>query len=228
MADLNSLFAHHAARSFAKQLALQDYLGEHAWNVDITRSIVDFGNGRIHPIQLIGTESEGDGCFMWAWANTASKLPPASIRGVESLRAWGQKNGVAELSERKLPLDQWPGHNLAMVAAGLLNADAYYRGPYDGGALYFLVLKLPPLSPIPTERILTVLTQTISQWDIDGRTMTEAFLEQEGFTLACTDVPGGGGQLHAVHADGRALDIDFDGLRRIVKLSGTVGPKLPN
>jgi hypothetical protein len=42
-------------------------------------------------------------------------------------------------------LIEWSGHQIAMVCTGLLGAAPYYRGPYDGGALYFAVegIQLP-------------------------------------------------------------------------------------
>lgn len=110
--------------SFAKQLALEDFLGKHSWKVDIPTGTVDFGKQglfgkrRVFPIQLLGTEAESDGCFMWAWANTQSNLPAAVLAKAESLRQWGEANGVPELTQRKVPLADWSGHELAMLATG--------------------------------------------------------------------------------------------------------------
>jgi len=72
-------FATHAATSFARQRTLADFLGEHHWQVDMDAGTVDFGAGRTYAIQLLGTESQGDDTWLWAWANEESGLPDRVI-----------------------------------------------------------------------------------------------------------------------------------------------------
>ena len=75
-----------------------------------------------------------------AWANTQSGIPAPLLRACESLRARGDRDGIPELTAPQLPLDAWDGHLIAMIASALTRECAgYYRGPYDGGAIFVLL-----------------------------------------------------------------------------------------
>ncbi|MEM8717320.1 MAG: DUF6882 domain-containing protein [Cyanobacteria bacterium P01_G01_bin.4] len=59
MASLCEQLSIHIATAFSQQLALSDFLREeNSWGIDIGAATVDFGDGRVYPIQLLGTKSE--------------------------------------------------------------------------------------------------------------------------------------------------------------------------
>ena len=62
-------FTQHIGTSFARQLALADYLGECRWQVDVVGGTIHFEDKGSYPIQLLGSESEMEGTWLWAWAN---------------------------------------------------------------------------------------------------------------------------------------------------------------
>lgn len=204
-------FAHHVGTALARQLALADLLEDRSWAVDITAGTATFGDDLTYRIQLLGTESHGDGTWLWAWANSESGLPDTVLRAASWLRERGRASGLAELTDPGFALDRADGHRLALLASGL-TGNCYYRGPYPGGALFFQLEGVPAavLAPVSPERATTVLTQAIQAYALDHRTVVESFFTQQGWRVeaSATAVTG-----H--HPGGTALRIAFDELGRI-------------
>jgi hypothetical protein len=179
------LFSRHVFMAMARQTALADLIGERDWSVDLGAGAVTFGTDLRFPIQLLGSESHGDGTWLWAWANEASNLPPALLQLCGWMRGYGQNAGIPELTEATFPLDRADGHRLALLASGLTGRP-YYRGPYDGGALFFHLDDVPQQEVTP-ERAVTVISQTISAFPIDHRIAVVGFFEQLGWPVDHTD-----------------------------------------
>lgn len=205
MTPFTALFTDHLGLSLARQLAFWEFLGEHEWSLDLERGTADFGAGRVYPVQLLGNEVEtGEGAWVWAWAHR--ELPDVVLTAAHRLRDYGENKGIAELTEPELPLTDLDGHSLATVASGLCRADAYYRGPYDGGAVFFLVHDTPLQGqPISAERIANVIMTALAEYSVDHKRLTASLLRQEGFSF--TREEGGG---IATAPDGRALRVEFD------------------
>src|SRR5262249_38710010 len=119
----------------------------------------------------------------------------------------------------ELPSSEYPGHLLASVAAGIVDADCYYRGPYPGGAAYFLIFETPlrQAPPTSTVRIANVLTQVISAFEVNHRAMARAYLESEGLRVAEE-----GSVWSASEEAGRSLTMTFDDMGRITEVTTRV------
>lgn len=212
------LFTQHAATGVARQLALADLLDDRGWELDLTAGTVTFGTDLTYPIQLLGTESEADGTWLWAWANEESNLPPALLQLCGWLREYGRRAGLSELTDPTFPLDRADGHRLAILASGLTGR-CYYRGPYDGGAVFFHLENVPAevLAPVSPERALTVLGQVVEAFPVDHRSAAVAFMHQQGWQVEpANDVVVGR------HPSGSDIRIEFDRQGRISQLAGQV------
>lgn len=133
--------------------------------------------------QLLGTESESSNTWLWAWANTESNIPDHLLVASLSLKDYGEQHGIPELTQSELPLDQIDGHTLALLASGLCDANAYYRCPYDGGALFVLIMdeNFPKDPTPPLQRIASVFPQAIASLDIpDHRLALTGYLDHYG------------------------------------------------
>lgn len=221
MTTFNELLSQHIGLAFARQLAFADYLGERNWSVDIRQGTCGFGDDLRFPLQLLGTEAEDSDTWLWAWANEASNLPPALLQSCHALKELGDKLGIRELTERSFPLDVANGHSLALIASGLDGQCCYYRGPYRGGALFFLVKDVPVelLQPVPAERAISVLGEVISLFEVNHRLMAESFLKSQGFALEASP-----GQLTAKR-DGDSIILAFDDQQRISGIEGALQPR---
>lgn len=209
MPTLSSLLSKYAGVAHARQLAFADFLGKSNWQVDIERGSASFGPGKAFPIQLIGSEARNDNSWLWAWANPQPFIPASVLRTGNQLREMGKRYAIRELTDPGFPLKGVTGHSLAMVASGYHGKAAYYRGPYDGGALYFLVLNLPEsiFAPMPSPRVMTVLGSLLMEPGMNNRPTVEAFLASQGFTLT----PNGDSIVATREADRCTVPFDSEG-----------------
>ena len=220
MGIFSELLAEHIGLAFARQLAFADCLGQRDWNVNITEGVVRFGEDLKFPIQLLGSEAYDSDTWLWAWANKASNLPDELLVSVARVRSVGEQRGIRELSEPRFGLDVASGHALALAASGIVGECCYYRGPYDGGALFFLVGQPPDavLQPARSERVVTVITEIISQFDVEHRKMAETFLRTQGFDIDRQPA-------HTLASrDCDTITLDFDARGRLSGIRGTLKP----
>jgi len=213
-----TLLSQHIGTSFAKQLAFADLLGDRDWGVDISAGVATFGDDLTYPIQVIGTEADGDASWLWAWANEQSGLPPALLSACNEMRQFGVANEIPELTERSFALEKAGGHMISLIASGLNPKCCYYRGPYDGGAMFFLVCDPPDeiIAPVAAERALATISQVVSHYDLDHRLTVTEFLGQQGFAIE--NAPE---SVVASRSDSR-LEISFDATGRLTKMDGKV------
>lgn len=83
----------------------------------------------------------------------------------EQARAIGRERGIAVLIEPEVSVARiGDGHLLALAVAGAIDADAYYRCPYDGGAAFVLVSLSAAGSPHspPAQRAGTVVQAALA------------------------------------------------------------------
>lgn len=135
----------HICAAFDRQLEFAEFLGEnYNWNIDVTAGTLTLTTPQqdyVLAMQLLGTESEADGTWLWSWANDASNLPPESIHAALRVKAAGEIYSIREMHDAT-PFqvdDTVNGHTLSLMASGLTVADCYHRCPYQGGALFVLV-----------------------------------------------------------------------------------------
>jgi hypothetical protein len=174
----------YLALSLAKQEALADYLGEHSFALDAASGTVDFGGGRVFPMQILGFESEADGNWTWSWADES--LPDEVMLDAERLREFGQRLALRPLTDPVLPLGDAGIHSLALLACGVCGADAYYRGPAPGGAVFVLLQDMPlDLDFIRRPaRVAGALARAVQLFDVDHRAVTEAWMRTLDLTVA--------------------------------------------
>ncbi|MET7142608.1 hypothetical protein M3S04_12600 [Xanthomonas sp. PPL139] len=207
--------ARHVGSAYARQLALADVLAERGWHVDLGEGRVRFGEDLSFPMQLLGTAAEASASWLWAWANTASQLPPALLADATALRAHGEREGIAELAAPSSALGEDGGHHIALLA-GALRGRCYYRAPYDGGALFFLLDDVPAavFAPCDDARVLRLLGELPMQFALDHRAMSEGFLTDQGYALQCAAA-----QTVATRGNARIV-LEFDAQERLVRTQG--------
>ncbi|WP_417848469.1 DUF6882 domain-containing protein [Thalassoglobus sp.] len=222
MNSFRDLFAKHVGTAFAHQLALADHVENRNWNLDLSIGTVSFGDGLEYPVQLLGSEALGNNqTWMWAWANDGIDPNPETMTLVHQLKEYGEKESLPELYEPSFSLNRATGHELAMVASGISGNVCYYCGPYEGGAVYFVIKDLPDsfFEPAPPERVIRVLSEVIATFEVNHRTMAESFLESQNYDCNRLDskLEASRGATH--------VSILFDEQGRISNMNGTIPPR---
>lgn len=212
------LLSRHIGSAFARQLAFAEIVGKLDWSVDLDQGTIGFGDRLSFPCQLLGSQSNGDGSWLWSWANEAAGFPAGVMQSAIQMKEFGAREGIAELFEPQFVSDVAYGETIALVATGMNSGTCYYRGPYRGGAAFLLVMNVPPVvtQPADSARILSVIPNVISQWEVDHAEMIDSFLKQQGFHLERN-----GSELTATRGNDQ-IRIGFDNLGRMAKLDGNL------
>jgi hypothetical protein len=110
------------------------------WDYDLERKTLIFSQDGvprvIATIQVVGTTSERSGTWLWSWANT--HLPPIVTAQIDKVRAFGEKEGLAELTEASATDDEHLGWSMTAVAARVLGSRGAYRCPGSNGFVYLV------------------------------------------------------------------------------------------
>lgn len=217
---LNDLFHRSAAIALDRQLWLAELVADSEWHIDVSEARLTFGDRYRWAVQFLGTESYADGTWRWAWSNR-SGLPHHGLSSAVGLRDAGDQNGIAEFTEARLPLGDIDGHTLATVASVLRSANAYYRCPYEDGALFVLIQDLwyPRTEIEPVERVATVFPQSLAALPLsDHRLAWTSYLAYYGL-----DAVADGDSLVTARDGVPVLRATFDDLNRLTRLEAQVG-----
>lgn len=231
-ATLQDLFDDHAGLALSRQRDLGERIGDWSWQFDMDQGTITFekpgflgfGKKRItSACQVLGSESEVSRTWLWSWANTQSGIPPKLLRAAERMRSIGEKSHVEELTARSVPLERWDGHQLAMIASGMSDVAGYYRGPYDGGALFVLLLEPSLRTDVahPLLRFSTVLPELVAGFEVhDHRRAARGLARDLG--LSTSGEPGGPLR---VQDGASALAVRFDEAGRMASIEGSLAPR---
>jgi hypothetical protein len=75
-------------------------------------------------IAVVGTTSQVEGTFVWAWANAA--VPTVATAGLEAVREFGRRHDLSLLSEPSSGGGLREGKELAAIAGRVLDAEGIF------------------------------------------------------------------------------------------------------
>lgn len=220
--------ADHVFHILENQHALFEFLGEHDWGFSMEDGTLSFAaadDGRPIadcPAQVLGSQSDGDGSWLWGWANVQSQIPEVLLRAVQGVREQAEVEG-SELFLESGPIesdDDMLGPTLAIIAAGAANLYTYYACGYDGGCL-FVGLESPPPGlreggGRAARRVVHILQMGISALEFDHRRAVLAYLgepgEVRGDRMTWTFGP-------------ESLEVTFDEQGRIARMATSETPR---
>ena len=212
----------HAAATFDKQDYLQELIQGLPWEFDLETGLLGFGNRYQWRTQVLGTQSVETATWLWGWANEKSGVPPQLLADVNTLRKLGADKGIPEFCQPKLSADSVNGDDWSIIATGLLRAQAYYCGTYDGGGI-FLLIKDPkyPRNPKldhPLARLAAIFPQAVAQWQInDHRLALVGHAESLGLS-----VERQGNDFVIASDRGQKMIARFNQQHKITNLEGTI------
>ncbi len=170
-----------------KQVHLEAVIGDRGWEMDIPTGVLSFGDDLRFRAEVLGSFSAGTETWLWAWANTASGLPPAAVQQSLAVKAVGEASGEEVITSPKLPVDEFMAFSIALAVAGRMDdIRAVYRGPHDGGAVFLVITDdaFPALPAPTTARFLRIITQAMDSGLLqDSKRAILGWLELRGFSL---------------------------------------------
>ncbi|MFT4294627.1 MAG: hypothetical protein QM582_04365 [Micropruina sp.] len=194
------------------------------YQADIEQGIVTIA-GRPLRVLLLGTVSKGSGTWLWSWANQGFSSVIPAIAPVRRAAEMAQQWGLWELAEPQFSLEGvldaglGAGASVALVAAPLVGATAFYSADYGAGIAYFGIVD--PAVPRPVAQGVTFPRRIMAAVDLQpssprGQVLTYAAVHN-------LRVTGDQRQLK-VHIGPDVLSVLFDEQGRITTISGTLSP----
>jgi hypothetical protein len=245
MLPLHELYSQHAALSLEKQLALGEIIGNRDFSFDATAGQLGFGDDLAFPMQVLGSVSRQSSTWLWAWASP-QPLPEPLLQAAEQLKAVGKAQGIGELYEEGFDIISPPapveslldmhqrltnvghaqepldGHLIAMLAAGVCQADAYYGADYGRGIAYVLLPQVPGTeahrsdAPAAMAAIFAELLQL--PYLLDHRAAFGAYVQQKGYVAEAN-----GRQVRGIKGH-QVITATFDSANRLTALEADGTP----
>lgn len=215
---LISCFEQYALVSLEKQEKFSRLIGEHHWELDLDSGMVRFNDLRF-PFQVLGTESENTLTWLWAWANEQTEIPENLLESSLQLRAWGEREGIPEFISPSVDLNRADGHMFSLIASEVCRASAYYRGPYEGGAVLFLVFG-EAIDRQPTFDLLALtrqFTNLISVYEFNHKNALLSYFRLKGLASVEKDR-----SVTATLESGEDMTAEFDEAGRLLSINGNI------
>ena len=203
-----------------KQIDFYDVIGDRNWNADLDIGEISFGDGLDFPIQSLGTFSHGSQTWLWAWANPQAGYSERFLQQAQQLKDFGETHQLDLLTVGRLnarPIDM---HIIGSIASGMFNASAYYIADYGQGAMV-VTLKSERIDNLRTDshaRVLTVIPQMITMFEVNHRRAITHYLTAQGYTLEKS------GNILTASKNKQHLQAEFDYLERLVNLTVAINP----
>ncbi|WP_299799288.1 DUF6882 domain-containing protein [uncultured Maribacter sp.] len=212
---LEELIEQHAGLSFEKQLVFGDVIGSNAWELDMGKGNIIFGDLDF-PIQIIGSLSFNDSSWMWGWANAKSGMPENLLVQSNQLKEIGQDKGIKELTDGHFNVAEGFEHKIGMMACGLFKCKSYYCANYGQGTLVVTIDddKIPEIDKDRLEKVMTNFPQLISAVDLNHKNTFKNYLIDRDFELNILENKIEGSK------NNKVLTAEFDELNRLKSLNG--------
>ena len=114
---------------------------QYVWTFDDAQLVFRPGSDEVvADICVLGSVSETEGTFLWAWANET--IPEHARRGLERVREFGDRNELESLTKPVWPGGRSDGLEMAAVAGRVLDAAGVWVAPTGDATLFFALSNL--------------------------------------------------------------------------------------
>ncbi len=157
----------YAIRAFEKQLHAYAVVGDRGWEVDLEAGRISFDDDLEMGVALLGTSD--DRSWLWGWADE-EEFPEPVVAPGRALGAYGREHDLPALYEPETATDEDVTlDRIGVIASGVLDLQATYHAPLDGGGRVLFALEHPSLAlPEPDiERLFKIVRESgfVSDWD---------------------------------------------------------------
>jgi hypothetical protein len=203
--------------SLEKQEKLSALAGDFTTEIDFETGRIRLSSGYEFPFQVLGTESDNTLTWLWAWAEEQSEVPPELLASALEMRAWGEKEGIAECTSPSVDLERADGLLLSLIASEVCKASCYYQDSYDGGALFLLLFgqTIEMQEPLDAGGVVRQISHLASLYDFNHRNALLSYLRYHGLTYE------GSGQVLLTRLEsGEELQAEFGPDEQLLSING--------
>jgi hypothetical protein len=191
-----------------------------SWNYSMDSGLLEIG-GKAYRAQILGTESDDDRMFLWAWANKESQIPTKLQEAANQLRALGKSKQITALTTPSLSLKDMDARAIGLIAVGVLGSKGYYIGNAGAGLRLLLLVddpQLPELGPPNTPTVINTFASLLKVVPLTNHQEAfSAYLSARGYQVKL-----GPRKLTAKHPTSPGVEADFDELGRLTTMRSTI------
>jgi hypothetical protein len=213
--DIEQLVARTAVAGMYHMERFYELEGARDWNVDMTAGQLTFAGGGTYDTELLGTTSDADDSFVWAWANPSAA--PGHFGLASAVRAFGAEHAVHPLDLDRFIAPAPLPFALTCVGLALSGASAGFTPKTDGGNACFLVVMPAPFAPPDAIALTTTISAVIAAFAVPHRLVVEGAGEAWEWPVEGTEE-----RLVLHHPEG-PLHVTFDSSGRIQEMSSSSG-----
>lgn len=163
-----------------KQRALERAVGDLPAALDLAAGRLRSPSGASFYAQLLATHAHAT--WLWGWANEAP-LPAHVLRVAGTLRSWGERQNLVEMTSPTVFDEVAEPEALALVSTALTPATGYYRAPAARGDVYVLLYGKIAEEPTCAEDILETIHAFASTFAVDERRAVTSFFHGLGLEV---------------------------------------------
>ena len=105
------------------------------WDLETAELRIE--GGLVADLCLIGSTSQHEGTFLWAWANDG--IPPAAYHGLQAVKAFGEANDLRLLVDAEWPGGKPEALEMLAIAARILDGDGAWIDTQPDLTLFFVL-----------------------------------------------------------------------------------------
>ncbi|PKH49412.1 hypothetical protein CXF68_01350 [Tenacibaculum sp. Bg11-29] len=214
--NLSQLHNQSVALTFERQDHFQEIVEDLDWSCDMLEGTVTYGE-HVFRMQVLGTYSEKEQSWLWAWANKQSGIPEQFLEASLALKEMGVKYSIEDLTKPKIETENDPGHYFSSVANGVVVSSCYAPLNFKGIKVYVLLTSELVDAKEITEPALICshFAKTTTRMKFGHKHALFSYLNQKGYKVQLS-----GNNILATKENDQILGI-FDLKNRLLKASNS-------
>lgn len=214
---IQELYNQSNVLSHEKQEIFSEIVAGLDWNCDMLEGKVTFGEDKVFDIQVLGTYSQNEKSWLWAWANNQSGIPEKFLQTSQAVKALGEIYKIDDLIAPKMQAETDPGVYFATIASVMAKESCYLPLDFKGLTVYVTITSEEVESKVRTEPALLCshFSYVAANYNFPHKYSLYFYLKNKGYEI---DLPGN--NIIAKKGEDQILGI-FDLKGRLMKITNS-------
>ncbi|WP_198519797.1 DUF6882 domain-containing protein [Polaribacter sp. ALD11] len=215
--DIEELYNQSFVISNEKQEIFSEMVEGLDWSCDMLEGKLTYGEDKVFDIQVLGTYSQNEKSWLWAWANTQSGIPEKFLQTALAVKAIGEAYQIEDFTTPKKELDSDPGVYFSTIASAMAKESCYVPLVFKGLVVYVTITSEEADSKARTSPALICshFTMVAANYTFPHKYSLYFYLKGKGYEV---ELPGN--NIVAKKGDDQILGI-FDLKGRLMKISNS-------
>ncbi|MCL7764085.1 hypothetical protein MPF19_11705 [Polaribacter sp. Z014] len=208
-------------QSFVISTEKQEVFGEMVeglgWTCDILEGKLTYGDDKVFDIQVLGTYSENEKSWLWAWGNTQSGIPEKFLQTALAAKTIGEAYQIEDFTTSKREFSSDPGVYFSTIISAMAKESCYVPLTFKGLTVYVTITSAEADSKARTAPALICshFTKVAANYTFPHKYSLYFYLKGKGYEV---ELPGN--NIVAKKGDDQILGI-FDLKGRLMKISNS-------